>query len=180
MLAGIEEGVGDPGHLGLWYLVYVTMNSLSDERRIRRGCRRSPITRLDALPGGRFADQKKGSSFGTTAAASRGVFYELPFRRGKSRNGFTCTSSSTRGQSGFADLPDFDAGASRSRALPDSARHGWLIRPASPCVARCGVADPMRDLGVPFGHFGARPSRLATACALPLSLFLSLSLFLLL
>ena len=78
------------------------MDSLSDERR---GCRWFPITRLDGVFGGRFADQKKGSSFGTTAAASRGVFYELPFRRGKSRNGFTCTSSSTRGQSGFADLP---------------------------------------------------------------------------
>jgi len=42
--------------------------------------------------------QKKGSSFGITAAASRGVFYELLVGRGKSTNGFTCTSSSARAE----------------------------------------------------------------------------------
>ena len=42
---------------------------------VTEDCDLSSIERIRRLAGG--SPKKKGSSFGTTAAASRGVFYEL-------------------------------------------------------------------------------------------------------
>ena len=176
MLAGIEEGFGEPGSHSPRCLPHLDDGSLVDgAANSGRGCR-CPLQadQIDCLFGGEFQRQKKGSSFGITAAASRGVFYELPVGRGKSANGFTCASSSARAGIGLPTGPFFDAWGPRWRALPIA-----LDRPASSssvltlrwAMRRCASTERR---GVPCAHFGARPSKLATVRVLTLSLFLLL------